>query len=86
MTADNKLNFKEITDADTVHDFFFFFSFSLIFHSPDLQFPGPRSNLPKGHNLNWSRTGSQFPFHVAELKAIDIMFSLPFKLLLICAC
>lgn len=74
MTADNKLNFKEITDADTVHDFFF--SFSLIFQSPDLQFPGPRSNLPKGYNLNWSRIGSQFPFHVAELKTIDIIFSL----------
>lgn len=65
---------------------FFFFSFSLIFLSPDLQFPGPRSNLPKEHNLNWSRTGSLFPFHAAELKAIDIMFSLSFKLLLICAC
>lgn len=29
MTADNKLNFKEIMDSDIVHDFFTFLEFAL---------------------------------------------------------
>lgn len=70
MTADNKLNLKEIIDSDIVDDSFSVF---LNFHPPVLHFPGARSNLPKGHNLNWSTTGSLIPFHVAELKAIDFM-------------
>lgn len=70
MTADNKLNLKEIIDSDIVD---VFFSFFLNFHPPVLHFPGARSNLPKGHNLNWSTTESLIPFHVAELKAIDFM-------------
>lgn len=63
-----------------------FFSLSLNLHSPVLHFPGARGNLPKWHNLNWSTTGSLIPFHVAELKAIAIMFFFTLKVFLICAC
>lgn len=63
-----------------------FFSLPLNFHSPVLHFPEARGNLPKGHNLNWSTTGSLIPFHVAELKVLDIMFFFTLKVLFSSAC
>lgn len=66
MTADNKLNFKEIMDADTVHVVFFHFPwiFTLQFYN----FLDHEAIYQKGTTWTGQEPGLCFPFMLQNWK------------------